>query len=188
MDGRAARILALGLVWGIGVLALVVQHVDRPAPRRSAPPPAPTAPAAVAPSLDCLLQAPAARIDIVGGVVGCEETREERFRLTWDDDRVATLALPDRQMSLPVARGDRRSFVASLADAIHRPVPAAGGCSAVRFVELDWRCGAGAPMHAQFSESYCGASDRALEAGPVNLVGQALRRVVLKSGPAVTSP
>lgn len=188
MDGRVARILALGLVWWIGVLALVVQRVDRAAPRRSVPPPAAAAPVALPPSLDCLLQAPTASIDIVGGVVGCEEAREERFRLTWNDDREATLALPGHKISLQVERGDRRLFVASLADAIHRPIPAGGACSAIRFVDLDWRCGAAAPMHARFSESYCGASDRAPEAGPVNLVGQALSRVVLKSATAAASP
>jgi len=126
-DGRVARILALGLVWGIGVLALVVQRVEQSAPRRFTAPLSTTkARPALPPSLDCLLQAPTASIDIVGGTLGCDEARESRFRLTWADDRDTSLALFDQKISYPVQRDARRSFVASLAEAVHRPVPPDG--------------------------------------------------------------
>lgn len=177
-DGRVARILALGLVWGIGVVALVVQRVDRTPPRRAVPAVAAT-PVAATPSLDCLLQAPTASIDIVGGMLGCDEAHEERFRLTWADDRETTLAVPDRQLSISIERDARRSFVASLAEAAHRPIPAGDGCTALRFVDLTWRCGAGAPLHARFSEGNCD-----LQRGPVGLVSEALTNVAFESGPA----
>jgi hypothetical protein len=176
-DGRVARILALGLVWGIGVVALVAQRVDRTPPRRAVPA-VPAAPMASTPSLDCLLQAPAASIDIVGGTLGCDEAHDVRFRLTWADDRETTLAVPDRQLSLAVERDARRSFVASLAEAVHRPVPVGDGCTALRFVDLTWRCGAGAPLHARFSEANCD-----VQMGPVGLVSRALTHVVLESMP-----
>jgi hypothetical protein len=187
MDGRVARILALGLVWGMGVLALVVQRFDWAAPRRAAPPPPATAPAPLPPSLDCLLQAPAASIDIVAGPLGCDEANESRFRLTWADDRETSLTMFEQKVSYPVERDTRRSFVASLAEAVHRPVPAAGACSAFRFVDLTWRCGAAAPLHARFSEAHCDVPGGIVQVGPVGLVSRAMNHVVGDSVPVYPS-
>src|SRR5699024_823405 len=122
-------------------------------------------------------------IDIVGGTLGCDEAHEGRFGLTWADDRDTTLALFGR--SYPVERDARRSFVASLAVAGHRPAPPAGSCTALRFVDLTWRCGAGAPLHAQFSEASCDVPGGIVQTGPVGLVDRALSHVVTESVPVV---
>jgi len=167
--GRVARILALGLIWGVGILAILVQRAAITRPVTARPTAVAPAAAAVAADVTCLTTAATGRLTVRVGKLGCFESEEATFRMAWTDGH-ATISLdawPERSL----APAERANVLRAIADAVQRSDDGRHGCTSSLDTRLEWICGTAPPGHVSFRESNCGRAD----GGPAHRVARAIQ-------------